>query len=650
VAEASHRVFLSYASQDAEAAHRIAEALRAGGIEVFLDQSELRGGDAWDKKIRHEIRDCVLFIPIVSKHTQERLEGYFRHEWNLAIERTHHMAENKPFLVPVVIDGTPEHDPSIPEKFRELQWTHLPAGDTSSAFVTRIQKLLSGEAGPVPTMARRPAAVRPRGSALLVPAVLAVVLVAAAAYLRIEKPWSAKFAPPAHSVAVLPFVNMSGDKEQEYFSDGLTEELLNSLAEISELQVAARTSAFSFKGKDADIGTIARKLNVASVLEGSVRRSGNTVRITAQLIDSVTGYHLWSHTYDRDLGDVLKLETEIAGAVAGALKLSLLGEEAAKIELGGTRNPAALDALLRGRRAALTGNNVKDRQTAIAAFTEAISLDPNYALAFAKRSVALNSYAAQASGPEVQASLSTAQSDALKAIALAPDLADGHMALAIYESGSLDFARASEEYERALALAPGDAGVLRNFGINAVFMGRTEAGIAAIRRAVALDPLSRNAHAQLGDALYFGRRYPEAIEAFQSTLALDPEFAWAYSLRGLAYYALGHLQSARESCEAKPDARNSQVCLALTYEKLGRHADAASMLAKLRTSSGDDAAYHFAEIYAQWSDVPKALEWLDTAMRLRDSELSLLKTDPLMDPLRNEPRFQAVLKQLKFPD
>jgi len=123
VAEPSHAVFLSYASQDSEAAQKIAEALRAGGIEIFLDQSELRGGDAWDKKIRHEIRDWVLFIPIVSKHTQERLEGYFRHEWNLAIERTHHMAENKAFLVPVVVDGTPEHDPSIPEKFRELQWT-----------------------------------------------------------------------------------------------------------------------------------------------------------------------------------------------------------------------------------------------------------------------------------------------------------------------------------------------------------------------------------------------------------------------------------------------------------------------------------------------------------------------------------------------
>jgi adenylate cyclase len=150
---------------------------------------------------------------------------------------------------------------------------------------------------------------------------------------------------------VLPFVNMSGDKEQEYFSDGLTEELLNSLAEINGLQVAARTSSFYFKGKDVDLGTIAHRLNVSAVLEGSVRRSSHTIRITAQLIDTVTGFHLWSKTYDRDLGDVLKLQTEIATAVASALKVALLGDVSTKIELGGTRNPGAFDAYLRGAKA-----------------------------------------------------------------------------------------------------------------------------------------------------------------------------------------------------------------------------------------------------------------------------------------------------------
>ncbi len=160
----------------------------------------------------------------------------------------------------------------------------------------------------------------------------------------------ASFSPPPHSIAVLPFVNMSGDQEQEYFSEGLTEELLNSLARVNELQVAARTSSFSFQGQHPDIVTVAHRLNVGAVLEGSVRRSAHTVRITAQLVNGVTGFHLWSQTYDRDLGDVLKLQTEIANDVAAALKVTLLGDVTAKVELGGTRNPAAFDAYLRAKK------------------------------------------------------------------------------------------------------------------------------------------------------------------------------------------------------------------------------------------------------------------------------------------------------------
>jgi TolB-like protein len=221
------------------------------------------------------------------------------------------------------------------------------------------------------------------------------------------------FSPPPHSLAVLPFVNLSGDKEQEYFSDGLTEELLNSLSEINELQIAARTSAFSFKGKDTDIGTIARKLNVGAVLEGSVRRSEHTIRITAQLDNAVTGFRLWSKTYDRDLGDVLKLQTEIATSVASALKVKLLGDGAAKVELGGTHNPAAFDAYLRGAKAFSSRHEAKDIPPVIAAYTEAIRLDPHYALAFAARSIALSAVATEAeTAAAVHEGLDKAQADA----------------------------------------------------------------------------------------------------------------------------------------------------------------------------------------------------------------------------------------------
>jgi TolB-like protein len=449
---------------------------------------------------------------------------------------------------------------------------------------------------------------------------------------------------------VLPFVNLSGDKEQEYFSDGLTEELLNSLAEINELQVAARTSAFSFKGKDTDIGTIARKLNVGAVLEGSVRRSANTIRITAQLINAVTGFHLWSKTYDRDSGDVLKLQAEIATAVASALKVTLLGDVAAKVELGGTHNPAAFDAYLRGAKAVSSRHESKDLLPAIDAYTEAIRLDPHYALAFAGRSIALSTAVGEA---ETEAAIregnDKAQADARQALALAPDLAQAHLALASVSEYTLDFTQASEAYERALALAPGNAEVLRPSGRFAAWMGHFDAGLAAARRAVVLDPLARESHSALGRALYAGRRYEDAVAAFAEVISLEPNYTATYGERGLAYYGLGNLERARASCETKPDFWFSQWCLSVVYDKLGRHADAEAELAKLKVYGGNTLAYQYAMIYAQWGNRAKALEWLETALRLRDPGLVYLKTDPLMDPLRKEPRFQAVMRELKFP-
>jgi TolB-like protein len=312
-------VFLSYASEDADAAERIATALRSAGIQVWLDKSELRGGDAWGRQICQQIHDCRLFMAVISAHTEARDEGYFRREWKMAIDRTHDMAENKAFIVPVVVDGTSERGASVPDKFRELQWTRLPCGDTSPAFVERVRRLLLPDTLPtraatahVGSKTLHLSAPPIRESPISKPTlwVASAVVAVALRYFVVDKFWISKqlksatlpagtvaeqepqrpsaapgkeatFNPSPHSIAVLPFVNMSGDKEQEYFSEGLTEELLNSLSRINELQVAARTSSFSFQGEHPDIATVAHKLNVGAVLEGSVRRSANTVRITA---------------------------------------------------------------------------------------------------------------------------------------------------------------------------------------------------------------------------------------------------------------------------------------------------------------------------------------------------------------------------------
>ena len=461
------------------------------------------------------------------------------------------------------------------------------------------------------------------------------------------------FSPPPHSIAVLPFVNMSGDPNQDYFSDGLTEELLNSLSRINELQVAARTSSFSFQGEHPDIASVAHKLNVASVLEGSVRRSGHTVRVTAQLNNAVTGFHVWSQTYDRDLGDVLQLQTEIATAVAEALKVKLLGDTAERVESGGTRNPAAYDAYLRSESLYWQASSASDNEAVRAGYQEAVRLDPNFALAYAGWSLALAGYAGTfAHGPAVGDFYRQARAPALKAVALAPELAEGHLALAYVYENSLDFAGASEEFKRAMTLAPGNARVLRDYGGFAVAIGRTDAGIAAARRAVALDPLNVNSQVQLSGVLLLARRYDEALAAYQDGLSLQPKNGpwWVASGGSLIYYALGDFEKMRAVCEGVGEAlKDLQVCLPLAYHKLGRQADAETALSRFEALEGDAGAYDYATIYAQWGNTAKALEWLTTALRLRNGDLVYMKIDPLLDPLRNDPRFQAMERELQFP-
>jgi serine/threonine-protein kinase len=468
---------------------------------------------------------------------------------------------------------------------------------------------------------------------------------------------SGAFTPPPHSLAVLPFVNMSGDKEQEYFSDGLTEEILNSLARINELQVSARTSSFSFKGKDADITTIAHKLNVASVLEGSVRRAGTTVRITAQLNDAVTGFHLWSQTYDRDLSNVLQLQTDIANAVANALKVTLLGDVAAKVEVGGTHDPAAFDAYLRGLRLSNTASNESEARAAIDAYTDALRRDPDYALAYAGRAVAQSQYVNHFVGRIKHEDVpNLARADAERAIALAPGLPEGHMALsAVLLSEFFEFAEADRECDRALSLGPGNARVLNACSGYAASMGRFDPAIAYARRGIALDPVNPLMHRNLGDVLQTAGRHTEAIAAYREAIAIaERPGAELYARQGLSNYLLGNMPMAYELCKLHPDDWESVLCLAMTLNRLGKQADAEAQIARLaalanRFGGSDSMAYQYAQIQAQWPDTPRALGWLELALRLRDSGLVGLKTDPLLDPLRKEPRFQAIERALKFP-
>jgi TolB-like protein/DNA-binding winged helix-turn-helix (wHTH) protein/tetratricopeptide (TPR) repeat protein len=460
------------------------------------------------------------------------------------------------------------------------------------------------------------------------------------------------FTPPPHSVAVLPFVNMSGDVSQDYFSDGLSEELLNALSHIGEIQVAAQTSSFFFKGKSVELTTVAHRLNVATVLEGSVRRSGHTVRITAQLINAITGFHVWSQTYDRNLDDVLTVQSEIANAVAAALKVTLLGDATARTGLGGTRNALAVDAYLRGLKlSTATVSSGDEARETVAAFTEAVHLDPNFALAYTGRARALVDYGSYFLIQATRDVFFKAKADATRAIALEPDLAEAHAALGqALEIGFRDFTQAAAEYERAMALAPGDARVLRAYSNFQAVLDHNDVAISTAQRSVELDPLNVLAYRVLGNAFENARRFSEAIEAFEHAIKLNPGHATeAYQRRGRLYYLIGNYQLAKASCEAELDVYHQQACMPLVLEKLGQHEAAQAALATAMAAQGDYGSYQFAQIYAQWGKKKEALDWLETGLRVFDPGIECVRTDAFLDSLRGEPRFQAIVRALKYP-
>jgi eukaryotic-like serine/threonine-protein kinase len=456
---------------------------------------------------------------------------------------------------------------------------------------------------------------------------------------------------PPHSVAVLPFANMSGDPAQDFFSDGLSEELLDSLSNIPDLHVAARTSSFTFKDKGAKIAEIGRELNVGAVLEGSVRKDGQHVRINVQLVDVATGYDLWSHSYDRDITNILVLQTEIAAAVTKALQARLLTNASAVIELGGTQNAQAFEAYLQGET--LEGRIDKEAVlTRIAAYEEAIRQDPHFAKAYVGKAAALDLFGGSiAASPTVHEYYERARTAAEKALALAPELGRGHSVLAqILLFGYFDFAQSLAENDRALALSPGDTFVLRRSVRPFALVGRAESAVLNAQRAVALDPINGLSYMALGFAYYYARQYHQAIEAFNRALSINPELGDATAFRGLSYRKLGQLDAASDSCASPPINTYNLVCLAIVYHEQGRIPEADAALAMIRRTLGEAAAIQYVEIYTQWNDVPAALSWLDTAYRVRDVGLVSLKRDVLLDPLRKEPRFQAIEGRLEFPN
>jgi TolB-like protein/Flp pilus assembly protein TadD len=647
--EPSHAVFLSYASQDAEAAKKICEALRTAGIEVWFDQSELRGGDAWDQKIRRELQDCTLFMPVISAHTAARHEGYFRLEWDLADQRTHMIARNRAFILPVCVDATPETNADTPESFQRVQWTRLLGGATPPAFVQRVQRLLSGETL-TPSRAHAASGVAPApGSRRMwsVAAVL-VVLLAPAGYLAFEKPRVAKgatFAPPPHSVAVLPFVNMSGDKEQEYFSDGLSEELIDLLARVPGLAVPARTSSFYFKNTSTRIPDIAKQLGVSHILEGSVRKSGNRLRVAVQLVRADNGYHLWSATYDRELRDVFKMQDDIAGAVVSALKVTLLADRAPRSII--TANTEAYTLYLQARELFQRGT-ATDYQSAYEHLVQALRLDPRFAAAWSEiarvrvRQYYLGEMPMAQAAPEAHDAIQ-------KALHLDPELAEAHLTNGrVLYFFDWDWQGADTEMKRALLLDPSIGESYRWAAMTARTLGRFDEAQSLLREALARDPLEAFSYGTISGYYMQSGQWTEALKAGARAHDLMPrvwgekyiaEIALARGDPQAALTALSHVESPIEVSSLKARA----------FRALGRNADADIALAELEKLAANDAPAEIARIYALRGDRDLAFKWLDRSYELRDVAAADIKGDPDFNNLKTDPRYAAFLRKMKLP-
>jgi len=460
------------------------------------------------------------------------------------------------------------------------------------------------------------------------------------------------------SIAVLPFVNMSRDEENEYFADGLSEELLNVLAKIRGLRVASRTSAFSFKGKGVDIPTVAQKLNVATVLEGSVRKSGKRVRITAQLIEVASDSHLWSETYDRELDDIFAVQDDIAQAVVKELRATLLGERAAaasgataanivrQASTGRTDNPQAYQLYLQGKFFAERITQV-DTDKAVEFYDQALVLDPSFALAFAGLS-RVHQTRAGFGFSRIDEGFRLAREAAERARELDPGLADAHLALGlIAELHDWNWTAADASFQRALELAPGDARVVNAAAGLERVLGRVDRALELTGRAIALDPLSAPARRQAGLVYVIADRLDDAVASFKRALDLSPGSGLNHAFLAITELLRERPEAALPFAEAETHDVFRNLALALVHHALGHPREALGALTALR-EFGWTAAYQVAETYAFRNEIDAAFDWLERAHTQHDPGVIYTATDPLLRVLQADPRWKPFLSRMNL--
>lgn len=651
---AARSVFLSYSRADQARAAQLAEALGQAGLTVWWD-TLIEGGASFAKSIEAALHSSDAVVVLWSATSVAS-------DWVLD-EAAHGRDRHK--LVPISIDGT-----LPPLGFRQYQAIALPASSDRadpaavSAVVRAVQAIASGArassrtgtgAAASPGHASAPNASRRR--LVLGSAAAAAVLVGVGG-VGWRRGWFTAGEPVSgSSVAVLPFKNISGDAARAYFSDGLSEEVRATLARNLRLQVMAQSSSGQFRTSDEGAVSIAGKLGVSYLLDGSVRWAGDTVRVAAELVDGRTGFSRWSQIFERRIDDVFAVQTEIANAVAVALAAQVgpsvdapTDPSAELAASGGTLSVAAYDAYLRGQALyGLSSDEATDR-AAMALFDKAIALDPRYAAAHAARARSLITFANVHAGiGETAAMYDQAIAAAELAVQLAPRFAAAHSTLAFgLFQGRLDARAARAPFERSHALGGGEASVLARWALYCARTGRHDLAADALDRALLRDRLNPSIHRAQGSIEYAARRFSGSLAPMRKALEMNPKMSQAHAALGDALVNLGQLAEAQAEYAAEPIADFRLAGLAIAAHRRGQAEASRAAMEQLVREEGDRVLYQQGQVLAQWGEVDAALKALQAARAHGDSGLVYARNDPFLDPLRGDPRMDKLLDSLGF--
>ena len=638
-----HNVFVSYASQDVAVANSIVENLEEHGCKCWIAPRDVKPGAQYADAIVRAINEAKAVVLVMS--------GSAVGSSHVAREVERAASKGKP-IIPFRIDNAPLN-PELEYFLSNSQWIDVPKLGMAAAL-TRLAEAV-GHVSPISPQAVLPL---PRSGGVRKRTVIvaaSVIGICAALALGIHFWPLGRGGPPAvaaisdKSIAVLPFVDMSEKKDQEYFADGMAEEIIDLLVKVPGLKVISRTSSFQFKGKTEDLRSIAAQLGVAYVLEGSVRKSGDHLRVTAQLIDSRNGTQLFSQTYDRDLSDVLKMQDEIAASLVRTLQIQVSGE--AVVSRPALRNTEAYTVYLQGLHA-FNRFNPQGLEQAARDFQQAVDLDPSFA--DARVWFAITNYSMGAFGFVPAASATSAfeqaRHSAELALKLDPNVATAHAVLGLVDLNEGNWASAEQELQLARALVPGDYGIIVLAEAQAMTMGRWDDALKQANARLERDPLDPIGYVRLSAVQLRRGRLAEAETAMRRALEISPTF-------GFAHYNLGVVLLAR----AEPDAAFKEFTkdsidgarlkgTAMAYFALGRRSESDTALAEwLKDTATSHLPFSVAELYAFRRQSDEAFKWLDVAFEQKDTNLFNAKSSVLLDSLHGDPRYAALLKKMNLP-